>query len=116
MKTFQLTRMTQAEWYAEAERRFGEHTRHWKFVCPICKHVASHADYREAGAPDGAVGFSCIGRYLPGPRDAFGGEGPGPCNYTGGGLFPLNPIIVVDERGVEHVMFAFADVDAETTA
>ena len=107
-----LTRYTLAEWQAEAQRRFGNDSAKWAFVCPICKHVATVDDYRKAGAPEGAVGFSCIGRWVPNSRVAFGGEGKGPCNYTGGGLFKLNPVRVIDPEGEEHQMFDFADAPA----
>lgn len=93
------------EWRAEAIRRFGEDERQWRFVCPCCGHVACAADYKRAGAPSGAVGFSCVGRWLPERRAAFG-EGPGPCDYAGGGFFQLNPVVI---NGVKHCMFAFAD-------
>ena len=36
----------------------------WCFVCPACGNVASTQEYKDAGAPEAAVGFSCIGRYL----------------------------------------------------
>lgn len=102
-------KMTAAEWQAEAVRRFGKDASAWRFVCPVCKHVASVADWEAAGAPEGAIAFACVGRWRQGARDAFGGKGPGPCNYTGGGLFGLNPVTVVDGNS-EHRMFAFAEV------
>lgn len=78
----------------------------WRFVCPICGHVAKTADWKAAGAGEGSVAFACVGRWLDSARDAFGGTGPGPCNYTGGGLFALNPITVeVDAK--KHTLFAF---------
>lgn len=86
--------MTHKEWVAEGRRRFGSDSMKWQFVCPACGHVQSVQDYKDAGAPEGAVGFSCVGRYLNGtPRDAFE-AGAGPCNYAGGGLFGLNPLNV----------------------
>ncbi|MEW6573152.1 MAG: VVA0879 family protein, partial [Bacillota bacterium] len=91
--------MTREEWYAEGRRRFGDDVMKWKFVCPACGHVASVQDYKDAGAPEGAVAFSCIGRYLPNAKQAFDPEGPGPCNYTGGGLFRLNPVRI---DGIEN--------------
>lgn len=99
--------MTREEWAAEARKRFGDASG-WRFICPSCGHEATPADWRKAGAPDSAIAFSCIGRYL----DADGGktfkrEG-GPCNYAGGGLFKLNPITVIDEDGCEHSVFDFA--------
>lgn len=101
-----LTKFTHEQWEAEGTRRFGPDQMAWRFVCPVCGHIASVADYKAAGAPVGAVAFSCIGRYLPNPREAFGGKGPGPCNYTGGGLFGLNPVAI---EGRASNVFAFAD-------
>lgn len=92
-------------WRAEAVRRFGPDPLGWRFVCPCCGHVVSVRDYKAAGAPQGAYGFSCIGRYLGGGRDAFG-AGAGPCNYTTGGLFNLSPIKVTEGKET-YSYFAF---------
>lgn len=100
-------RLTYEEWIAEGKRRFGETTDDWRFVCPSCGHVASVKDWKAAGAPAGTIAFSCVGRWSDSPRDAFG-KGPGPCNYTGGGLFRLNPVTVVLDTG-KHEVFAFAE-------
>lgn len=102
--------MTDDEWNAEAVRRFGRSVLDWRFVCPACGHVAAVRDWQAAGAPEGAIAYSCVGRYLPSCREAFGGEGPGPCNYAGGGLFGLNPITVIRSDGKPHDVFAFAEV------
>jgi hypothetical protein len=100
--------MTRDQWEAEAVRRFGLNRSRWRFVCPCCRHVASVRDWLEAGAPEGAVAFSCVGRWLPEPRDAFDGSGPGPCNYAGGGLIGLNPVSVWHDNEMHH-LFAFAE-------
>lgn len=106
------TTYTLAEWHARARELFGDDSSGWKFVCPSCAHVASVADWKAAGAPDGCVAFSCVGRWTLEPkkaeRKAFKGEG-GPCNYAGGGLFALNPITVIDPDGRRHEVFAFAE-------
>ena len=80
-------------------------------VCPVCGHIATAAEYYAAGARIEAAGFSCIGRWIGG-RPAFEKGGKGPCNYTGGGLFKLNPWTVIIEDGGEHHVFAFAEVEA----
>lgn len=85
--------MTHNEWYAKGEQLFGADIMQWKFICPSCGHTASVQDWKDAGAPEGAVAFSCIGRYLPECNEAFA-KGDGPCNYAGGGLIRLNPIDV----------------------
>jgi len=92
--------MTLNEYLAEGLRLFGSDRLQWKFVCPVCHHVASADDYRKAGAPEGAVGYSCIGRYLSKDqtRSAFNGKGAGPCDYTTGGLFNLSPVEITDHK------------------
>lgn len=100
--------MTHAEWVAEGDKLFGHDTDAWRFECPVCKHVASVGDYKAAGAPEAAVAFSCIGRWLENARPAFEERGVGPCTYAGGGLFKLNPVTVVDLGGRKHHVFAFA--------
>jgi hypothetical protein len=103
----ELMSMTLEEWIQEGERRFGPDRLNWKFVCPVCGHIASAGDWKAAGAREAEVAFSCIGRHIPGSRSAFEDKGEGPCNYAGGGLFRLNPV-QIDEN--EDRLFAFADV------
>lgn len=106
--------MTLDEWNAEGERRFGPDKMKWRFVCPSCGHVASVEDWKNAGAPEGAVAFSCIGRYTGAGGENFGKLNGGPCNYAGGGLFKLNPVQVDggEEPGSEYKIFDFADPPA----
>ena len=99
--------MTFDAWNAEGERRFGVDRMAWRFVCPVCKHVASVADWKAVGATEGEVAFSCVGRHIDGAKSAFEGKGEGPCTYAGGGLFRLNPVHVEG-----HQVFAFAEVAA----
>lgn len=106
-----LVRMTAAEWNVEGTRRFGPDQMKWKFVCPVCGHVASIEDWKKVGASIREAAFSCIGRHIEGSRPAFEKEGKGPCTYAGGGLFRLNPVEVVDGKKV-HQMFAFAEPSA----
>lgn len=109
------TTYTEAEWRAEGERRFGTDMMQWKFTCPVCHHMQCGADFKAAGAPETAIGFSCIGRWLPKAqtREAFTGSSrrkKGPCSYAGGGLFKLNPVTVhVNGRAEPIQMFAFAE-------
>lgn len=101
--------LTRQEWEAEGERRFGKNKMDWKFVCPVCGHVASVRDYQAAGAPEGAVGFSCVGRYLKESPGVFLENKASPCNYAGGGLFRMNPVLIVDkDADNEHTYFDFA--------
>ena len=99
--------LTATEWRAEAAARFGTEPAGWRFVCPCCGHVASIQDWRDASAPEGAIAFSCVGRWAGAKRAAFEGTGPGPCNYAGGGLFNLNPVTVLQGEG-KHQVFEFA--------
>lgn len=100
-------KITYEEWEKEGERRFGKDKMKWQFICPVCKHVALAEDWLKAGASEDTIAFSCIGRYLNPVRDAFSGKGKGPCNYAGGGLFRLNPVIISDGKE-EHQVFEFA--------
>jgi predicted RNA-binding Zn-ribbon protein involved in translation (DUF1610 family) len=101
-----LITMTVDEWQAEGARRFGPDQMSWQFVCPSCGHVAKVSDWKEAGAPQTAVAFSCIGRWTPSTATLLQ-TGTGPCDYAGGGLFQLNPVQVEGSR-----LFAFADAPA----
>ena len=110
--------MTIEEYFDTATRLFGEDRAAWRWVCPGCGHVASYAEYERAGA-EGMAGFSCIGRALPECRDWLGGEGPGPCNYAGGGLFNISPVEIVPpaKKGWDGIIgqrfFAFDGMDLE---
>lgn len=100
--------MTQEEWTAEGERRFGADRMQWRFVCPSCKQDTPVSAWRKAEAPDSAIAFSCVGRWSDGnDNNTFKGKN-GPCKYAGGGLFKLNPITVIESGGKEHQLFDFA--------
>ena len=100
--------MTHKEWIAEATRRFGDDPMAWSFVCPSCGHTASVKDWKDAGAEEAAVAFSCVGRWIGADdKHSFQRKG-GPCQYAGGGLFKLNPI-TVDCDGKDRSVFAFAE-------
>jgi hypothetical protein len=101
--------MTRADWIAEGKKRFGDDMLAWRFVCPSCGHVTMVKDWQDAKAPEGAVVFSCVGRYLGADGSKSFKLKGGPCNYAGGGLFRLNPIEVIDEEGKDHHVFAFAE-------
>lgn len=102
--------LTIDEWETEARDRFGDDKLDWKFVCPVCKHVASVRDWMEAKAPEGAVAFSCVGRYLDMEQPHLvDGEVGAPCDYAGGGLFRLNPVHITKDDGTTHDVFEFAD-------
>jgi hypothetical protein len=97
------------DWIKEAMERYPD--KNIRFVCPSCGYKQSVSDYKEAGASEGVMGFSCIGRLKPDADEAFGGsKNGGPCNYAGGGLIGLNPIRVVFDDGSSHDFFDFADM------
>ncbi len=101
--------MTKEEWYAKGEELFGSDKMQWRFICPACGHVASVQDYKNVGAPEGAVGFSCVGRWSSAEaRQAFE-KGKGPCNYAGHGLIRLNPVEITNADGEKLRVFAFAE-------
>lgn len=92
----------------EAIGKFGEDQMKWAFVCPSCDYVATVQNWKDAGAREGEVGFSCVGRHLnAGDEHTFNHDG-GPCNYAGGGLIGLNPVTVVFLDGKKVNIFEFA--------
>lgn len=100
------------EWRAKAVSLFGQNQLCWRFICPACKHIATVADWFEHDAPQGAVAFSCVGRWSGPKREAFG-KGEGPCDYAGGGLIGLNPVHVIDAAGGKDLdVFQFAPLPA----
>lgn len=100
--------VTVEEWRADGIRRFGKDQMKWRFKCPSCHHEACVEDWKAIGAPENAVAYSCVGRWMPETTAEIFDAGKGPCNYAGGGLFGLNPITVIDESGREHSVFEFA--------
>lgn len=98
------------EWKAEAIRRFGEAPQGWKFKCPCCGHVQSMQDFADVGADINLAYFNCIGRHDGKHGAVQMGTKPGPCNYTGGGLFNLNPRAVLHPENASVLrIFDFAD-------
>jgi|SRR5687767_212614 len=103
-----MRKVTSEQWEAEGRSLYGDDKMNWKFRCPSCGHVASVADWKAAGASQGEVAFSCVGRHLNANDKATFGRSGGPCNYAGGGLFKINPV-TVDDGTFKHSMFEFAD-------
>lgn len=106
-----MSTMTEEEFVAKGRQLFGDDKMQWRFECPSCGHVATPQDWKNAGAPDNSVAFSCVGRWLEGTDDThtFRKSG-GPCLYAGGGLFRINPLTITrDGREIFH-SFAFAEV------
>lgn len=101
---------TLEDWLAEGRSRFGEDFSDWAFECPVCKNVATGAEFKAVGAEPNAMYQECIGRYLnmDKTQKAFLDSGEGPCDYAGYGLFRLSPVRVRHEDGHESHAFAFA--------
>lgn len=104
--------ITKEQYFNTARERFGDDAATWRFVCPSCGHIASVSDWRKVGASEGEIAFSCVGRHMgAGGEKAFKQSG-GPCNYTGGGLFRLNPVRVLFDDGSVSEFFEIAAADA----
>lgn len=101
------TTMTEEEWRAEGKKLFGDDPMKWRFRCPSCDNAVIVEQYKAAGAPDTAIAFSCVGRWMPETTAQIFDKRKGYCNYAGGGLFGLNPITVIEQDGTEHHVFAF---------
>lgn len=99
------------EWEEMGTKLFGEDQMKWKFTCPVCGHIASMQDYKDAGAPQEEVAVSCIGRWTGIKRklDDSGNSNGHPCDYSGYGLFKLNPVKVIFEDGKENNIFNFSE-------
>lgn len=109
MKTITIDeKITVDEWFEKGKSLFGPDREDWRWKCPLCGHTASSKEYLDAGAPEGAIGYSCIGRFLDKPKPAFV-KGPGPCDYAGGGLFEFNPITIIDHNQRDHHYFEFGE-------
>lgn len=100
------------EWLAEGRELFGRDIMKWKFRCPMCGHVASVQDFKDAGAEDPSDSFQeCIGRYrgagAPGAPDG----NPDGCNWAAYGLFGIpndKGRLVMAEDGKVLEVFDFA--------
>ena len=94
------------EWLKVGEELFGKDKLKWQFVCPSCGYIASAQDWKDVGADEGEIGFSCVGRHKEKAQE-MGSKKGGPCNYAGGGLFRLNPVKIKCGKEV-HEYFQFA--------
>jgi hypothetical protein len=104
-------KLTYEEWKQEGIKRYGEDKRNWKFKCPNCGHVQTFNDFLKEGCSEddaqGMIGFSCIGRIMKECKGELFNK-KSPCNYAGGGLFRLNPIMIVRDC-LEMEYFDFED-------
>lgn len=106
-------KMTKEEWEAKGTELFGKDRFDWKFKCPSCGYIASVRQWKDVGAGSGEIAFSCIGRRKVNSHEAFTANAVngGPCNYAGGGLFRLNPVVVTVDGDEVVELFAFAEDD-----
>lgn len=86
------------EWRAEAARRFGPDMLKWKFRCPMCGHVASVKDFKDAGAKS--------------PKE---GDSSG-CNWAAYGFFgiPREHDLVVADDGKVIDVYPLANSEQES--
>ena len=98
------------EWQDEAKRRFGDDPMSWKFRCPMCGHVASVRDFKDAGAKSSSCAYQeCIGRYT-GKGSPKKGNDSG-CDWCIYGLFGTEDHDkVVADNGKEIDVYPFAEV------
>lgn len=96
------------EWKEEAVKRYGEDRMEWVFKCPSCGVHTKYKEWVEDENGVNMIAFSCIGRIRDKKYNAFSSDKKQPCNYAGGGLFRINPIVIIDDEGIEHELFDFA--------
>lgn len=94
-----------SDWKKELIERFGENSENWKFVCPVCGHVQSIADFKAIGRDGNYVYQCCIGRFT-GNNDKTGVKG---CNYTVNGLISLNTTTVISDKYLPVKVFEIAE-------
>jgi hypothetical protein len=105
-------KLSYEEWENTGTQLYGSDKKEWKFKCPSCGFVQTFNDFLKFTTKEeaqGMIGFSCIGRVMEEKGEFLGKKKKGsPCNYAGGGLFRINPVIIVSE-GKEQGYFDFAD-------
>lgn len=104
--------MTQSEWMEEGKHRFGKDYMEWKFQCPMCGHVASIREFKDAGADSPNCAYQeCIGRYT-GKGSPKKGDSSG-CNWAAYGFLGIpngkGVIVVSDDDGIGTECFGFAE-------
>lgn len=107
---------TQKEWMEEGKKRFGEDIMKWKFKCPMCGHVASIQEFKDAGAEDPNCAYTeCLGRYT-GKGSPQKGDSSG-CNWAAYGLFGIpndkGIVVISEESGYGVEVYPYADEDEE---
>lgn len=103
--------LTRDEWFALGKKLYGDNVEDWRVRCPMCSHIATVKDFKEAGAdgPDSAF-VECLGRYT-GKSSPVKGDSSG-CNWAAYGLFGIpndKAYIVMFPDGDKSEVFPFAD-------
>lgn len=107
----EIKKYTHQEWINRGRELFGENIKRWKFVCPICRNVASGEDFFKLGIDFNFAYQHCIGRHQANSYSAMElKEGLKPCDYAAYGLFQLAPVRVLINGEWEHA-FAFEGDD-----
>lgn len=97
---------SQEAWEAEGRKRFGDDWMKWRFICPMCGHIASVEDFKAAGASDLNDAFQCcLGRFT-GKGAPKKGDSSG-CNWTVNGFLKIGGAYVM-HNGKEILIFDFA--------
>ena len=119
-----MTTMTQTEFLAECQRRFGPDAKKWKFICPACGTIQSVGQLKDAVIASGGtkedvhgyIAFSCIGRFTKQGDAGIAAKNRGEkwdqgCNWTLGGLFQIHTFEVIMENGHHRPTFEIAAAD-----
>lgn len=84
--------LTQQQWFADGEERFGPDKRNWAFRCPACGRVATVKQWLDANKEMCAAGADCLR-----------------CDHSADVDEDSCPVRVIMPDGTELAMFAWAD-------
>lgn len=103
-----MSKYTHKEWLAELEKRFGDNSLNWAFVCPACGKVSTLQEFKDAGAEPSDSYQTCIGRHTgkgAPTKDSIDG-----CNWCAFGLFGTagRGDVVIADDGSEIDVFKMA--------
>ena len=116
----EILHMTLEEWRAAALAAGGGDFRNTPFRCPLCRHVATPADFIAAGAEGERAAQECIGRVVGAKGGLKKANGKAksdaesrtqPCDWVAFGLFGVlnDGIEVTFPDGKTHWTFLFAE-------
>lgn len=107
------TYMSFEEWKATGESLFGLDYNDWEFVCPLCGHVQTPADFTAIGHHPKLAERHCIGYYNGSKFTTFGKPKGSPCDYSTLNFFQIafgpaeasNSIVVIEHE--RHIVWVF---------